>query len=176
MGKIFFTADNHFGHKNAIKYCNRPFKDVNHMNEVMITQWNSVVQQNDHVYHLGDICFCDRINTSRILKRLNGKIYLIKGNHDKRVLKEGFRERFEWIKDYHELTVQEDKQLIVLCHYAFKVWKRSHFGSWHLYGHSHGNLPDDGKSLSFDVGVDCNNFTPLSYQQVKKIIELRRKK
>jgi len=61
-------------------------------------------------------------------------------------------------------------QQIILCHYAMRVWDKSHWGIWHLYGHSHGSLPDDPRSLSYDVGVDKNNFTPLLFEEVKEIM------
>ena len=66
------------------------------------------------------------------------------------------------------------KRRIVLCHYAFRVWNKSHRGAWHLYGHSHGSLPDDPNSLSFDAGVDCHEFTPISYERVKEIMAEKR--
>jgi calcineurin-like phosphoesterase family protein len=59
---------------------------------------------------------------------------------------------------------------ITLLHYALRVWNKSHYSSWHLYGHSHGSLPDDPNSMSFDVGIDCHNYTPISFEQVKAIM------
>jgi calcineurin-like phosphoesterase family protein len=61
--------------------------------------------------------------------------------------------------------------MIVLFHYALREWNASHWGSYHLYGHSHGTLPDIDTSLSFDIGVDCHNFYPLSYEEVKAIMK-----
>ena len=74
-----------------------------------------------------------------------------------------------------EITVPDPdahrgERFIVLFHYAMRVWNASHYGTWHLYGHSHGDLPDDETSLSFDVGVDCHNFYPLSYSDVTGIM------
>jgi len=76
---IYFTSDTHFDHENIIKYCNRPFKDVNHMNESMIENWNNTVNDTDTVMHLGDFSF----KSDKFINRLNGNITLIKGNHDK---------------------------------------------------------------------------------------------
>lgn len=98
-----------------------------------------------------------------LLKNLNGAIYYIRGNHDKFNSKISY---FEWIKDFAEIKVNDQK--ITLCHYAMRVWNCSHHGAWHLYGHSHGSLPDDPNSLSFDVGVDCWDFKPISFEQVKE--------
>ena len=75
---------------------------------------------------------------------------------------------FEWIRDVY--TVRVGKQSIFLSHYAHRVWDKSHHGVYHLYGHSHGTLPDLNDSLSFDVGVDCHNYTPLSFEEVTSIM------
>lgn len=174
MENIFFTSDHHFGHKNILKYSNRPFKNIDEMNEELIKRWNSKIQPNDKVYHLGDVGLGNGEDLKEILAQLNGKIYLIKGNHEGAALHN--TKRFEWIKDYHELGIKDEdapngKRKIILLHYAMKVWRSSFRGTWHLYGHSHGNLPDDINSLSFDVGVDCHDFYPLSYDEVKAIMQ-----
>ena len=170
---IWFTSDTHFGHKNIIKYVPRPFSSVEEMDEALIENWNSRVKESDEVYHLGDVALCSPSKLKKILNRLNGKIYLIKGNHDDSA--EACSDRFEWIKDYYELEVNDPdgyqgKQLLVLFHYAMRVWQASHYGTYHLYGHSHGELPDDPTSLSFDVGVDCHNYAPINYDEIKHIM------
>ena len=70
-----------------------------------------------------------------------------------------------------DTSFKRGQHLVVLCHYALKVWNASHWGTYHLYGHSHGMLPDDPKSRSFDVGVDCHNFYPLAYEEMKGIMK-----
>jgi calcineurin-like phosphoesterase family protein len=62
------------------------------------------------------------------------------------------------------------KHKIVLCHYAFEVWNKRHFGSWCLHGHSHGTLPSPDHMARYDVGVDNNDYFPVSYEQVKFIM------
>lgn len=173
MSNVWFTSDTHYNHANIIKYSNRPFSTVEEMNEELITRHNSLVKHNDNVFHLGDFYFGKASSASKILSRLNGKQHLIAGNHDEKIrLSEEFSKHFEWIKDYFELRVfdkeSNSRQLIIMCHYSFRVWNRSHHGSWSLYGHSHGNLYDDPHSLSMDVGVDVNNYFPVSYDQVKE--------
>lgn len=79
MADIWVTSDTHFGHKNIIKYCNRPFKDELEMNEVLIENWNKVVKPQDKVYHLGDVFFG---KSGQVLHRLNGQKRLVLGNHD----------------------------------------------------------------------------------------------
>ena len=80
MRKIYFTSDTHFGHKNIIKYCKRPFKDTYLMNQQLIKNWNSVISPDDLVYHLGDFAFG---GIKKYLPELNGEIILIRGNHDR---------------------------------------------------------------------------------------------
>jgi len=173
MSKVFFTADTHFGHNNIIKYANRPFDSVSEMDETIISRWNERVSADDLVYHLGDIGLCSSEKLRNILGRLNGRIHLIRGNHEK--AGDDCANEFEWVKDYHELVINDQeaprkKRLIVLSHYAMRVWNASHHGTWHLYGHSHGELEDLENSLSFDVGVDCHNYYPISYEEVSAIM------
>lgn len=174
---IFFTADHHFGHANIIKFSERPFESLEQMNEELIKRWNERVGVNDTVCHLGDLSLGKPDFTKEILDRLNGNIHLIKGNHEGATLT--YPKRFESIRDYHELKIDEPenkngKQKIILFHYGMRTWNGSHNGTWQLYGHSHGTLPDDETALSFDVGVDCHNFYPISYEEVKEI--MKRKK
>ncbi len=174
MENIWFTGDTHFGHKSILEYAGRPFKSVEEMDEALIDNWNSVVSPQDAVYHLGDAGLCTPAKLERIVERLHGKIHLIRGNHERSA--EACKEFFEWIKDYHELRIEDaeahkGRQLIVLFHYPLRVWKASHYGSYHLYGHSHGMLPDDPTSYSSDIGVDCHNYRPVSYHEVKAIMK-----
>ena len=178
MPEIFFTSDHHFGHANILKFCNRPFENVEEMNEVLIQRWNEKVKPEDEVYHLGDFALTsNRELILDIMDRLNGTIYLIIGNHEGSAL--NHRKRFKWIKDYHELKVKDAElkngvQRIILFHYAMRVWRGDFRGTWHLYGHSHGNLPDKEDQLAFDIGVDCHNFYPLSYEEVKEIMKAKK--
>lgn len=162
MTKTFFTSDTHFGHENIIKYCNRPWATVEEMNEGIIENWNSVVKPGDTVYHLGDFSFAP---AEPFLDRLNGNIHLMVGNHEKPAL--AVRNRFVWVRDLTEVRV--GKQSIVLCHYPLKTWNKDRHGAWHLYGHCHGTLEDPGNK-SLDIGMDCHNYIPLSFEQVAIIM------
>jgi calcineurin-like phosphoesterase family protein len=162
---IFFIADTHFGHSNIIKYCNRPFVSIQKMDNALINNWNSKVKPKDLVYHLGDFSF--GTNTGNIRKSLNGDIILIKGSHDKDAMK--IYNAFKAVYDLKTISI--NKQDITLCHYAMRVWNKSHYNSWHLYGHSHGMLPPQGKS--WDVGVDNNKFFPLSIDEIADIMKNR---
>lgn len=143
----------------------------------MIENWNRVVEIGDTVYHLGDFAFKSNRGLERILDRLNGNIFLIKGNHEKAVMgKASIRGKFGWVKDYYELKVPDEddsqgKQKICLFHYSQRSWNGAFRGSWHLFGHSHGKLDNEPWGLSFDVGVDSHDFTPVSYEEVKEIMK-----
>ncbi len=198
--KTFFTSDTHFSHANIIRYSQRPqlrkedvvieqgrerwisdsvkYERAREMDETLITNWNAKIGPNDTVYHLGDFMFGRTDKLIRLLRRLVfGKLYFIWGNHDstmkdfKTILRfyPDLVNRIEFLGDYAEITV--NNQDIVLCHYAMRVWNASHHGAWHLYGHSHGSLKDDPHSRSFDVGVDCHNYSPLLFDEVKAIME-----
>ena len=94
---LFFTSDTHFYHGNIIRFCNRPFKSVEMMNETIISNWNNTVGQDDIVFHLGDFCLGGSAEWNKILDRLNGKIYLIMGNHDLKNIRQGYIGRFEHV-------------------------------------------------------------------------------
>lgn len=173
---IFFTSDTHLGHTNIIKYCNRPFANVDVMNEALITQWNSVVRPGDLVYHLGDVAFTQPDKLKHWLGRLNGRKILLLGNHDKLLKNErntGFGQAFDLITDYLEINYNRTK--FVLCHYPMLSWHGSGHGSIMLHGHAHGNTNyghmKNAKIL--DVGVDCHNFTPIHIDAVFKLMDKR---
>lgn len=86
MKKIYLIADTHFSHENIIKYCNRPFNDIDEMNNEMINNWNNIVKKDDIVYHLGDFTI-DSDDLKNLVNKLNGEIYFIRGNHDGKSIK-----------------------------------------------------------------------------------------
>lgn len=161
--KTFFTADTHFNHTNIIKYCKRPFDTIEEMNETIVERWNAVVSKGDLVYHLGDFSWRDGVH---FIRQLHGNIILIKGNHDADAMK--IKSEFGGV--YTLKVIKYKDTAITLCHYSMRVWDRSHFNAWHLYGHSHGTLPGQGKSM--DVGCDCHNFTPVSLEAIEKHMEI----
>lgn len=187
---IFFTSDFHVGHANVIKFDNRPFKDVNEMSEVLIKNWNSVVDDNDVVFYLGDLAHrCHPKSVKWFVEQLKGKIYFIMGNHDR------YREiraldRFEDIFGNETglggatISVKDDDanrgwQDIVMCHYAILSWNKGHYGSWQLHGHSHQSLMKNPemdwfyKRKVIDVGCNGWNYTPISYNDIKNIMNTR---
>lgn len=160
MSKIFLTSDPHFGHHNILKYCNRPFKDVIEMDNVLIDNWNSVVSKYDQIYILGDFTFSR--NPETYFNKLNGEKFLIKGNHDSR---ETYNLKWGFVKDTYMLKYKDITAW--LSHYPHRSWPKSFHGAFHFYGHCHNNLPAFGKSC--DVGVDAWNYTPV---EIEKLIDL----
>ncbi len=166
---IFFTSDLHFGHRNIINLSQRPFEDLAHMHRTLILNWNARVQPEDEIYILGDFSYKSDVGEiNRILKRLNGKKYLIIGNHDTYIDYPDFdRLAFEWIKHYHVLDYQKRK--FVLFHYPILEWQGFFRDTVHLYGHVHNSSkdPEQKKRLdilgnrAFNVGVDVNDFFPV---------------
>lgn len=158
---VFFTADLHLGHRRMADI--RGFETIEEMDSALLTNWNSRVGPKDRVWLLGDVSFHKEEETRRLVGLLNGEISLVVGNHDDLVVRKA-PDLFESITEFKEIKLWH--QRIVLCHYALRVWSRSHYGTWHLYGHSHGNLADDPHALSMDVGVDPNGLAPVSFEEV----------
>lgn len=167
MKKTYFSSDWHLDHKNVIKYDNRPFKSVDEMNETIIVNYNNIVKPEDDFYFLGDFSF----NVKKMenhLSRLNGNLFFIKGNHDGKEHINLYKKYGIFLGEQKEIKV--NNQSIILNHYSMKVWNKSHHGTWHLYGHSHGSLPDDKNSLSFDAGCMLFDYKPIEFEQVQKIM------
>lgn len=178
--KLFFTSDTHFFHKNIIKYTNRPFTDALEMNETLVANWNRVIPSDGVVFHIGDVSLtAKQPELEALLNRLNGTKYLIIGNHESDAL--GILAKPYWagIYDVAEIFIKDEEvsyeeQHIVMCHYPMIVWNCSHRGSWQLFGHVHGGLSNKGvikhSPLQLDLGVECHDYAPLSYQEVKEKI------
>jgi len=159
----FFTSDEHYGHANIIKYCDRPFNSVEEMDTEIIKRHNSVVSSGDTTIHAGDFTLInDRVKVYNVyVNRLNGTHIFLKGSHDKWLHSQSCK---IW-----EKTIEG--RFIVVCHYSMRVWHRSHYNSWQLYGHSHGKLAPEGQQ--WDIGVDNNNFYPLSFDEICVIMQDR---
>ncbi len=173
----FFMSDPHFYHANVIKYSNRPFPNVDEMNETMIQNINKKVGENDTLFILGDFTFGNPNQAILVLSRINckNKFYIF-GNHDKPMFDSKIKQFFIEMTNYKEIYIEDlslefKKQHICLMHYPILEWNKAHRGSWMLHGHCHGNLkiPKElEKARITDVGVDCWNYTPVSYQELKE--------
>jgi calcineurin-like phosphoesterase family protein len=164
--EIYVTSDNHWGHKKSLEFCpdSRPFSCVEELDEALIERWNSVVKPNDIIYHLGDLTWYKRDKILEILKRLNGRKFMVLGNHDQIVKNNrSVADEFEWVGDYKEIRV--DNISIVMSHYPFLHWNHQHHSGLMLHGHLHSNRKDVN---TMDIGVDGNNLYPYN---VRHIIE-----
>ena len=173
--KIFFTSDLHFGHKNIIRFDNRPFLSVEEMDETIINRWNSKVSEEDLVYILGDISWYNDETTVELINRLKGRKVLIKGNHDR--VHGKVRHCFEEITEYKEITL--DDKHIVLCHYPIVFFNRHHYGAYMFYGHVHNShewqmtknyryeLEQlDIKCNMYNVGCMVWNYEPVTFDEI----------
>lgn len=167
---IYFTADLHFYHDNIIKHTNRPFRDCTEMNEALVKNWNRLVKPQDEIYILGDVTMKGPVFATEMLSRLTGKKYLIRGNHDAFVDNKEFDSSvFEWVKDYHELTYQNQK--FILFHYPIAEWNGYFRDTIQLHGHQHNHADYNYNNLEkgirrFDVGVDANYMKPVSIEDI----------
>lgn len=175
MSDIFITSDEHYGHANIIKFCKRPFANVIEMREELIRRHNAKVPNNPNILtiHLGDM-FWRTVPAAEaliIIGRMNGGHAFIFGNHDELIEQHpltflgAFRWRVGRNKESGTKIIRWNGHEITLCHYAMTVWNSSHNGSWHLFGHSHGELQTPGKS--FDIGVDSHDFEPWSMEEIE---------
>jgi len=182
--KIFVTSDLHFGHRNIITFCERPFSDTKEMTEKLISNWNEVVGKNDIVLDLGDVLWFDgRHEAKKVLDRLNGKHYIVQGNHDRRetfelsnvtVLESEvtlWSEATLWMEEYTQKKIIE----VFLSHHPMMTWPHRERGVPNLFGHIHSRpgMKQDGVDgnlplwpLQYDVGVDNNNYKPVELIEV----------
>lgn len=176
---VWFTSDTHFGHENIIRFCNRPFKNAEEMNAELIKRWRETVPGDGIVFHLGDFAHGSSRLWNDILSALPGHKYLILGNHDMKSLRQGYMSKFEHVAQ--QMTIRVGGQAIVLNHNPFLCYGGSYRDVWQLFGHVHsGPVSHTGLDhprlkmlfpLQYDVGVDNNDFRPISFAEVKAKIE-----
>ena len=161
--KYFFTSDEHYYHRNIIKYCGRSFKDVEEMNETIIERHNKKVGEKDTVIHAGDFCLYnnDIFEIHRLIDKLNGNHVFLRGSHD------------NWLCDNNQTRWEKTISgiHIVVDHYPLMTWPKSHYGSFDLHGHLHGYPPPIALGKQYDIGVDNNNFEPLSFDEIVEIMK-----
>lgn len=176
--ETFFVSDTHFFHKNIIEYQRSSWcSSVEEMNDVLISNWNSVVSPHDIVWHLGDFAFAGITRLRDLLLRLHGHIHLVPGNHDdpkvwQKLHDDGIVQLHRPIKNLKLQTAPSSHTRAVLCHFPIESWADCHLGSWHLHGHSHGSSRTFGRRL--DVGIDAHeHHRPLHLDEVRDILSQR---
>jgi calcineurin-like phosphoesterase family protein len=175
----WFTSDHHFGHKNIIEYCNRPFDSVEEMNEALVEAWNSCVKSGDTVYYLGDFSLKNSM-MEQYAPRLNGSKILIAGNHDScHPCNHGgkwgqlslYRKYFDGVYD------QLDWQAVLLHHmpyydeddHRYPEYRPVNEGKILLHGHVHERWLINGRQIN--VGVDVWNYEPVHEEQIMQLIQ-----
>jgi calcineurin-like phosphoesterase family protein len=169
--KVFFISDLHFGHKNIIGYCGRPFSTDREMDDQIISSINETVSKDDILYIIGD--FCHRGGNALLYREkiVCSNVHIILGNHDQPIQ---FSTGFSSVS-YQKMILYKN-QKIFMCHYPMRSWPNSYNKSWMLYGHVHSNLHhEDIQSgrLTLDVGVDNKRYgakfgTPWSFKEVQQ--------
>ena len=190
---LYFTSDLHLGHDNAIGFTNRPFADVEEMDRKLIENINETVGLEDELWILGDFSFkIDRARVRELRKQITCRmVHLVYGNHDKDYANDHI---FQSVQHYKEL--KSDYGRLVLFHYPILEWSAAHYGSIHLHGHIHStgayNEENRKKKLAdrgllthepkledlglriYDVGVDANDYRPVSIEQIAAFLSLPR--
>ncbi|MCK9417616.1 hydrolase [Candidatus Dojkabacteria bacterium] len=162
----YFTADHHFGHTNVIKFCNRPFSSVEEMDDKLIQYWNEKVTKKDNVFILGDFFWKANVEYCKnILEQLNGHKYMIIGSHDHFIKKIELQKYFVFVKKYH--VYKKENIRAVLFHNPLFSWDGMDHGVYHFFGHVHNKyICINGNTMAYNVGVDVNNFTPVSLNEI----------
>jgi calcineurin-like phosphoesterase family protein len=177
LPNIFFTSDYHAFHKKIlILGKGRPFRDLDEHNSALVDRHNAVVKPNDLVYNLGDFAMsCGWDQAYAFRQRLMGLQHFTWGNHDRpptgKVAWDMIRMRPDcFVEVEHsfvlDLRAYGVKHPVTVGHFMMGTYTKSHRGAWNLYGHSHGQLPEEPRWMSFDVGVDAWDFAPVSIEQV----------
>lgn len=165
-----YISDIHFGHKNVIGFDHRPFADVNEMDLCLIKLWNERVSPDDHVYIVGDFAYRNEKGADWYLRQLNGHKHLIIGNHDRNTLEnENAMKYFESVDKM--LHIDDNGRQICLCHYPMAEWYNSRHGSWHIYGHIHGNKGETyefmkNRGNALNAAACINHYTPVSFNEL----------
>lgn len=166
---IWFTSDTHFSHKNIIDYCNRPYKNIEEMNEALVENWNECVAPNDSVFHLGDVCMGAKDTVDKYVPRLNGEVMVIQGNHDYNRRKDDMREYgWEVVNDY--MFRYQGITFYLTHNPENKNVKDIPAKAVILYGHVHDSAPCGVHKINghyaYHVGIDTNDYKPVSLKTI----------
>jgi len=174
----FYTSDLHLGHHGILRHCpaTRPFDTVEAMDAAIVSRINDRVAPTDILYIVGDFALSgDAEYVRHLFHAINGRKVLILGNHDVDVrgrVSKTIRDLPWDLPPVHALETADGGCSLYLHHYGCRVWPRHLKGSYHLYGHSHGDLPPYGRSR--DVGIDCpdTHFAPMTFAEIKETLDV----
>ncbi|GAA4879138.1 metallophosphoesterase [Paenibacillus vulneris] len=175
MSADWFIADPHFGHKNILKYENRPFVDIEHMDNIIIENYNRTISEGDTVYWLGDMFFCKSDRMEYIAKRLSkGRNILIRGNHDKGVtdgkfLKLGFKP-YRMMSYYNAILTHEPISEVNMSYLETEGIR------FNIHGHVHSRIDALDQSKYQCVSVENTDYSPISIDEIINRFRVNRKK
>ena len=189
MSDRWWTSDMHYGHANIIKYCDRPFSNVDDMNDALVDRWNDTVGDNDEVWIIGDLILGNlRCNLSAHVARLKGTKILVPGNHD--VCWQHHRKGPRNVPLYHDLggithIIHDPKPVVLankpvhISHFPYRIDTHhdlrylEHYPAdndgWLLHGHIHEKWRQNGRQIN--VGVDAWDFAPVNDDTLSEIIK-----
>ena len=165
----YFTSDQHFGHRNIIRLCSRPFASLEEMDETMLARWNAKVKDSDKVFVLGDLFF-RASNPEEILRRLKGRKILVLGNHDHSWT--GKVDPSRYFESVHTMFEASDGvHTLTLCHYPMMTFNHC-MRAYMIHGHIHGNTNADywpylkTHERILNASVEVNNYEPVIFEEL----------
>lgn len=167
---ILYTADLHFGHRSVIRFDNRPFADVDEMDHALIQLWNQKVNQDDHVYIIGDFAYRNEKSEEWYLRQLKGHKHLIIGNHDQKLLENPAAvSYFESIDKM--MHICDNGTHICLCHFPIAEWNGFYKGHSHIYGHIHNRKEEAWEFMrsrknAYNAGCMLYGYTPVTLREI----------
>lgn len=202
---IWFVADTHYAHKNIVRGVTdwatdpdkgassvnscRDFDTLEEHNDKLVENINKCVKEGDILYHAGDWSFGGLSKAFEFRKRINCKnIHLRYGNHDHHIINNRDNIQSKFSSTGHYMSKKIKGQEIVMSHYSMRTWDKGHRGTWMLYGHSHGTLPNYGyvevqKGTTYplkylyktmDIGIDTHpEFRPYNFDEIYDIMKYR---
>lgn len=165
----------HLGHKNVIEYDYRPFETVEEMDAALIENWNKVVNEDDHVYIIGDFIYRSSHVASYYMKQLKGHKHLIIGNHDLKTIED--EEACSYFDSIEGLEYVKDGETdVVMCHYPIAEWngkRRKKNKSYHVYSHIHNRKDETYEFMknmegALNAGCMINNYMPVTLEQLRE--------
>ena len=183
---LYFTSDHHFGHANIIRYCNRPFADVDEMNRALVDNWNDTVSASDEVWVLGDVAMGQRQETLKLVRELHGRKFLLPGNHDN--CWHGHKNGEQHLALYYECgfehifggdtTVELAGEEVLVSHFPYRndgpndeqfaKFRPIDRGGWLLHGHVHNNWRQWGRMIN--TSVEAWDYRPVSAETIEGLI------
>lgn len=195
MTEVFFTSDLHIGHARIIELCNRPFRDVDDMNEQLVENWNERVTDDDVVFILGDLALGKIDDSLEWVKHLLGRKMLVPGNHDR--VWSGHPKPGKPIREVDVERYQDaglyimDEQIPYVTEVGAPTWTLCHFpdvgdshdedryDAWRpapprkpnviVHGHVHTAWAENGPRIN--VGVDVRGYAPMHQDEVRELAE-----